>query len=69
MAAAEHVPSHIHDPRVVSVGLERPGELDLDKANAWIGALLQERGADIYRMKGILAMHGHAQKFLFQVRQ
>ena len=65
-AVAVAAPDHIHDPRVVSVGLERPGELDLDRANAWIGALLQERGADIYRMKGILAMHGHARKFLFQ---
>jgi len=31
-----------------------------------MSALLQERGPDIYRMKGILAMHGHSRKFLFQ---
>ena len=44
----------------------RAGELDLDKANAWIGQLLQQKGADIFRMKGILAMAGAPQKFLFQ---
>ena len=40
---------------------------NLHRANAWMSALLQERGPDIYRMKGILAMHGHSRKFLFQV--
>ena len=55
-------------PKVEDVPLStaRPGELDLDKANAWIGQLLQQKGADIFRMKGILAMAGAPQKFLFQ---
>ena len=59
-------PEHIHDPRVTSVGFERTGELDLNKANAWISRLLQEKGADIFRMKGVLAMAGSPKKYLFQ---
>lgn len=34
------------------------GDLDLDKLNYTMGALLQIRGEDIYRMKGILAIDG-----------
>jgi len=59
-------PGHVHDHRVTSVGFERRGEMDLDRANAWIQRLLAEKGADIYRMKGILAMKGAPSKFLFQ---
>lgn len=34
------------------------GELDMQKLQQWLGALLQEKGADIYRSKGILAVAG-----------
>jgi len=34
--------------------------------NEWIGELLQEKGADIYRMKGVLALKDTPTKFAFQ---
>ena len=41
------------------------GELDLELADAWLQRLLREQGADIFRMKGVLAI-AHAQKaFVF----
>jgi len=57
---------HTHDASVTSVGFNQPGELDLDKTNSWIGKLLQLKGADIYRMKGVLAMSGSPQRFVYQ---
>jgi G3E family GTPase len=38
----------------------------MDKMNEWLGELLKEKGADIYRMKGVLAIQGEANKFVFQ---
>ena len=48
------------------VGIREVGELDMQKLNAWIGTLLKERGPDIYRMKGVLAINGMKNKFVFQ---
>lgn len=41
---------HMHDQSVSSVGIREPGELNMDKLNAWLGKLLKEEGANIYRM-------------------
>ena len=57
---------HFHDTSVTSVGIERAVELDLRLANAWISTLLQEKGADIFRMKGVLAMAGDGRKYVYQ---
>lgn len=57
---------HQHDSTVGSVGIERAGECDLEKLNAWVRTLLQERGVDIFRMKGILAVKGCSSRFVFQ---
>ena len=46
--------------------IERAVELDLRLANAWISTLLQEKGADIFRMKGVLAMAGDGRKYVYQ---
>ena len=35
--------------------------------NFTLGALLQARGEDLYRMKGILAIHGLQERYVFQV--
>ena len=58
---------HEHDPSVFSVGIRQEGELDMNKLNAWLGKLLKEKGVDIFRMKGVLAISGMAAKFVFQV--
>jgi G3E family GTPase len=57
---------HQHDQTVSSVGFEVPGELDLDRLNEWLGALLRDRGVDIFRSKGILAVRGWEERYVFQ---
>jgi len=47
---------HQHDDRVSSVGIDCKGEVDQNKLNEWIGWLLREKGADLFRSKGILAV-------------
>ena len=42
--------------------------MDLQKLNLWLGALLEMRGDDIYRMKGILNIQHNSERFVFQVR-
>ena len=66
--AAEHVfnPEHIHDDTVGSVALELEGEVDAARLSAWMSRLLQTQGQDIFRMKGIVAVAGEAQRFVFQ---
>lgn len=56
---------HEHDERVTSVGIEVPGELDLDRLNDWLGTLLGEKGVDIFRAKGVLALAGDDRRYLF----
>jgi G3E family GTPase len=57
---------HSHDSRVSSVGIDVPGEVVQQKLNAWIGWLLKEKGVDLFRSKGVLAVKGMEQKFVFQ---
>ena len=66
--AAEHVfnPEHTHDDTVGSVALEFEGEADNARLSAWLGRLLQTRGPDIFRMKGIVALAGEAERYVFQ---
>lgn len=42
------------------------GSLNPRLLNEWLGELLQERGADLYRSKGILCLDGNDQKTVFQ---
>lgn len=62
---AEHA-DHVHDNRVSSVGINIAGEVDQEKLNEWLGWLLKEKGVDIYRTKGVLAVKGVNEKFVFQ---
>ncbi|HEX3482444.1 MAG TPA: GTP-binding protein [Kofleriaceae bacterium] len=62
----EFAASHTHDDAVSSVGLEFDRAFDEARLNAWLGRLLRERGADIFRMKGILAIAGADHRFVFQ---
>merc|ERR1712232_399662 len=57
---------HQHDPRVSSVGIDVPGEVIQQKLNDWISWLLREKGVDLFRSKGVLAVKGMKQKFVFQ---
>ncbi|PRQ50545.1 putative cobalamin (vitamin B12) biosynthesis CobW [Rosa chinensis] len=61
-----HSHDHVHDPGVSSVSIVCEGNLDLEKANMWLGTLLLDRSEDIYRMKGLLSVQGMDERFVFQ---
>ncbi len=58
--------AHEHSEAVTSVGISEPGELDGKRLNDWISTLLREKGGDIYRMKGVLAVKGSPKRLVFQ---
>ena len=62
----EFKPDHEHDDEVTSVGITTGGDLDSDRLNDWLGNLLQTKGLDIFRMKGILSIKGQPNRFVFQ---
>jgi G3E family GTPase len=57
---------HQHDQSVTSVAIEMPGEVDLEKLNAWLGEFLSTQAIDVFRSKGILAIRGEDRRFVFQ---
>jgi len=57
---------HQHDDRVSSVGIQVKGEVDQKKLDQWLGWFLQEKGTDVFRTKGIMAVKGVKEKFVFQ---
>jgi G3E family GTPase len=57
---------HAHDERVSSVGIRVPGALDGKRLNDWISQLLQTKGGDLYRMKGVLCVKGTNKRLVFQ---
>ncbi len=58
--------SHTHEEDVTSVGIELKGNLDEYKFQTWLNRLLQEKGQDIFRMKGIVSIAGEDHRFVFQ---
>jgi len=50
--------------RAEALRLERP--LNGDKVTAWLNQLLQDRGPDILRAKGILEVAGEPRRLVFQ---
>ena len=58
--------AHTHNDAVTSVGISTPGDLDGTRLNKWISSLLQVKGGDIYRMKGVLAVKGSNKRLVFQ---
>jgi G3E family GTPase len=57
---------HQHDVTVSSVGIEAEGEVDGDRLNRWLGELLRNKGVDIFRSKGIVAIAGMDERYVFQ---
>jgi len=57
---------HQHDESVSSVGIDTPGEVDKAKLDQWIGYMMQEKGTDLFRYKGVLAVKGDNKPFVFQ---
>ncbi len=57
---------HEHDQSVTSTSARFIGELNVNKLQRWIGKLMREKGADLFRYKGVLAVKGMDEKFVFQ---
>merc|ERR1711879_643932 len=59
---------HIHDDSVTSVACQFYGELNVNKLQRWIRGLIGnvEVANDLFRYKGVLAVKGMDDKFVFQ---
>jgi G3E family GTPase len=62
----QFIKDHKHDERVSSFSFWEYSEIDVAKLNDWIGSVIKEKGADLYRYKGVLAVRGHTEKYVFQ---
>ena len=56
---------HHHDDEIASVGIVDARALDAQKLEAWLSYLLQSRGPDIFRMKGVLNIRGENRRYVF----
>lgn len=57
---------HEHDTSTSSVSVVEDGTVDLQLVQEWISNLLQTKGTDIYRMKGVLSIAHSSQRFVYQ---
>merc|ERR1719215_1156523 len=58
---------HVHDDTVSSVAWSCKGlELNVNRLNEWISELIQTMSTDLFRYKGVLAVKGMKEKFVFQ---
>lgn len=54
-----------HDKAISSIGFDVPGEVDLEALQGFIQGLLNTKANDLYRMKGILAVEGVEQRYVY----
>lgn len=57
---------HIHEVGLNSVGVQLDGAFDPTRLQAWISGLLDRRGDDIYRLKGVVAVAGDPRRTVIQ---
>lgn len=57
---------HEHDDTVGSVSLQSDRPVIAQRFEAWMSRLLQEKGTDIFRSKGILDLKGNPNRMIFQ---
>lgn len=58
---------HNYDHNASPVSIVCKGNMDLEKANIWLGTLLIEQSEDIYRMKGLLSVQGMDKRCVIEV--
>jgi len=61
-----HGHDHDHGDEVASLSFSSDRPVDPDKFQKWMGALLQLKGQDILRSKGILAIDGAPRRYVYQ---
>ena len=57
---------HSRDPGMEAISIEVDGELDEARLREWLENLTESRSADIYRIKGILAVSGRPSQTILQ---
>jgi G3E family GTPase len=57
---------HEHDSRVSTCSAVFEGEINMGKLDRWITELMNTKGPDLFRYKGILCAMGSDQKYVFQ---
>jgi len=57
---------HAHDSGLESVSLRQAGDLDPDELDRWLRTLLEARGDDIFRVKGIVALADDDRRYVLQ---
>ena len=57
---------HEHDDDITSISFVSETPLDFEKFQSWFGKVLQTRGQDILRSKGILDFDGLDERYVFQ---
>ncbi|CAO2819734.1 unnamed protein product [Amaranthus hypochondriacus] len=61
-----HHHDHVHDSAVSSVSIVSEGTIDLDELDDWLERLIEEKGEDLYRYKGILSVNGSDERYVLQ---
>ena len=62
----EHTYTPSDDPGIEAISLELAGDMDESRLMAWLEDLAETRSADIYRLKGILAVAGQPDQIILQ---
>ena len=57
---------HQHDTSVTSISCKLDAQVNNEMLSRWIQRLITEDGANLYRYKGVMAVKGMDQKFVFQ---
>lgn len=61
-----HHHDHAHDSAVSSVSIVSEGTIDLDELDDWLERLIEEKGEDLYRYKGVLSVNGSDERYVIQ---
>lgn len=57
---------HVHDASVSSVGIEVDADIDIRALQTWLAELRSSDAANLFRMKGILAVQGQPYRYVLQ---
>ncbi|XP_049936980.1 uncharacterized protein LOC116266414 isoform X2 [Nymphaea colorata] len=61
-----HHHDHVHDDAVSSVSIVSDKTLDLDEVNDWLEMVVEEKGDDLYRLKGVLSVNDACGRYVVQ---
>jgi len=57
--------THEHDADIACVSIREHGAIDVTRFNRWINELVQARGKDLLRVKGIIDLSDEPRRFVF----